>query len=193
MENIIIRNSMEEDRIKISEVFAEAFFEEWKSLSSDVNKISRGLRRGLTLDNYLVATINNEIVGFLAYVTGDNRAFYVNLNEFQKEFGYFRGYMGALAIKNDLEKSKNLNDKTIYIDIIGVKKEFFRRGIASSLIEFCIKNNDYSVFTISVTNVNKSAINCYTKFGFKEYKREKVKYAKMRGYSELIFMKYHKY
>lgn len=192
MNDIIIRYSREEDRIKLSEVFAEAFFEEWKSLASDVNKISRALRRGITLENYLVATINDEIVGFLAYVTGDNRAFYANLKDFQKEFGYFKGYMGAMAIRNDLEKSKNLNDETIYIDIIGVKKEFFRLGIASRLIEFCIKNNEHSYFTISVTNINIAAINCYKKFGFKEYKREKVKYAKMRGYSEFIFMKYHK-
>lgn len=192
MDYIIIRNSTEEDRIKLSEVFAEAFFEEWKSLSRDVNKISRALRSGITLENYLVATINNEIVGFLAYVTGDNRAFYANLKDFQKEFGYFKGYMGKMAIKEDLEESRKLDDKTIYIDIIGVKKEFFRRGIASRLIDFCVKNNDYSEFTISVTNVNRAAINCYEKFGFQEYKREKVRYAKMRGYSEFIFMKYHK-
>ncbi|MDU5110846.1 MAG: hypothetical protein E6248_10380 [Clostridium sp.] len=64
MDNIIIRNSSEVDRITLSEVFAEAFFEEWKSLSRDVNKISRAFRSGIALENYLVVTINDVIVGF---------------------------------------------------------------------------------------------------------------------------------
>ncbi|WP_156624989.1 GNAT family N-acetyltransferase [Clostridium tertium] len=187
-----IRNVTEEDRMGISMVFAEAFFEDWKRLSSDVSKISRALSSGISLENYIVATINDEIVGFLAYVTGEHRAFYANLKDFQKEFGYFKGYMGAMIIKKDLEESQNLDDKTIYIDIIGVKKKCFRQGIASRLIEFCINSSHLDEFIISVTNVNIAAFNCYEKFGFKEYKREKLKYAKQRGFSEFIFMKYHK-
>lgn len=51
--------------------------------------------------------------------------------------------MGGMAIKNDFEQSQELNNESIYIDIIGVKKKYQRQGIASKLIEFCINNTGF--------------------------------------------------
>ncbi|WP_207636850.1 GNAT family N-acetyltransferase [[Clostridium] dakarense] len=64
-----------------------------------------------------------------------------------------------------------------------------RNGIASKLIQYLLNINNYTEYTLSVTNINQPAISCYKKIGFKEYRKEKVKYAKQRGFSEYIFLK----
>ena len=45
---------------------------------------------------------------------------------------------------------------------------------------------------MDVTNVNTSAIQCYQKTGFQEFKRVKEKHGKQKGFDERIYMKYEK-
>ncbi|WP_207636849.1 hypothetical protein [[Clostridium] dakarense] len=127
MYNITIRTAIESDRKEIAKTFAESFYNDWKSFSDDVDKISRALENGINIKHYLVAILDNEIVAFLAFVTGNNRAFGIPIKEFQKEFGYFKGFMGGMTIKNDFEKSLELPDTTCYIDIVGVKKAIYEK------------------------------------------------------------------
>ncbi|WP_207204759.1 GNAT family N-acetyltransferase [Miniphocaeibacter massiliensis] len=146
----------------------------------------------MLLQNYLVATIDNEVVAFIALVTDDKRAFNIPLKDFQKHFGFFRGYMFGIALSNDFEKTIPLDSDSAYIDILGVSKKYQRQGLASKLIEYVIKKYKYKTLTLNVTNVNSSAISLYKKHGFQEYSREKVKFAKQKGFSEYIYLKYSK-
>lgn len=120
------------------------------------------------------------------------RAFNIPIKDFKKEFGFFKGYMVGMALKNDMERVISLDPNTAYIDIIGVSKKYQRKGIASELLDYVFHNYDYSSFLLSVTDINVNAIECYVKNGFKEIKREKIKYAKQRGFSEYIYLMYTK-
>lgn len=95
-------------------------------------------------------------------------------------------------MKNDMERVISLDPITAYIDIIGVSKKYQRKGIASELLDHVFHNYDYSSFLLSVTDINVNAIECYIKNGFKEIKREKIKYAKQRGFSGYIYLMYTK-
>lgn len=188
-ESMKIRRATEADRNDIAYVYANAFSEDWKQLSSDTEKVKRALRNGLILNNYIVAICDEKIVAFIALVTDKMRAFKIPMKDFQKEFGFFKGYMVGMAMKNDMEKEILLDKNTVYIDIIGVCKKYQHRGIASSLIDYVVENFDYSYYLLSVTDINSRAIECYKKKGFVEVKREKVKYPKQRGFSEYLYMK----
>lgn len=185
-----IRKATEHDRKEIAYIFADAFSNDWKLLSNDINKVAHALENGHILNNYIVAICDNKIVGFLALVTGKTRAFQIPIKNFQKEFGFFKGYMVGMALKNDMEKEISLEDGCAYIDIIGVCKEYQRQGIASSLIDYVINNYEYSSYLLSVTDINSKAIDCYIKKGFKEIRREKVKFAKQKGFSEYLILQY---
>lgn len=192
MDNIKIRKATEEDREAISFVYADAFSKDWDQLSTDIRKVKSAIMNGLILENYIVATYNEKVVAFLALVIDEKRSFKINLKDFKREFGFFKGYMIGMAMKSEMENQIPLEENSAYIDIIGVCKEFQHKGIASFLIEHVFKNYNYSTYSISVTNINHNAIKCYEKKGFVEYKRETVKYAKQRGFSEYIFLKYTK-
>lgn len=187
-----IRVATEQDREGIAEVYTDAFFEDWKQLSHDKKKIARALKNGHILNNYVVAISDDKIIAFLALVIDDTRAFNVPIKDFKKVFGFFKGYMVGMALKNDMERVISLDPNTAYIDIIGVSKKYQRKGIASELLDYLFHNYDYSSFLLSVTDVNVNAIECYIKNGFKEIKREKIKYAKQRGFSEYIYLMYRK-
>lgn len=185
-----IRKADESDRTDIAFVFADAFSHDWKVLSTDTAKVARALAKGHKIDKYTVAEINNRVVAFLAFTDNSTRAFEIPIKEFQKEFGFFKGYMVGMALKSDMEREIPLNDNSVYIDIVGVCKEYQHKGIASALIDYVVNNYDYSSYLLSVTNINTNAIECYRKKGFKEYKRERVKFAKQKGFSEYIYLEY---
>lgn len=192
MDNIQIRKAVEQDREDIAFVYAEAFADDWKQLSSDTQKVARALSNGLVLDKYLVVECDHHIIAFLACVDDKQRAFQVPLKDFQKEFGFFKGYMVGMALKSDMERSIPLKENTAYLDIIGVRKSFQHQGIASSLIQYVLHTFSYTSYLISVTDVNEHALRCYQKNGFQEVYREKIKYTKQRGFQEYIYLAYKK-
>ncbi|MGL5243796.1 MAG: GNAT family N-acetyltransferase [Sarcina sp.] len=190
--NIYIRQADEKDRKCIASIFAEAFYSDWKSLDSDIEKISLALEKGINIAYYSVAILDNEIIGFISVITGNYRAFTIPINEFKKQFGYFKGFMAGMAIRNDFEAKLNLSVNECYIDILGVKKEYMRNGVATALILYLIEQVKDKEYIISVTDVNVAAISCYKKLAFKIYKEEKVKYSKQRGFSKYIYLRYTK-
>lgn len=187
---MVIRKAVEQDRKEIAYVFADSFSHDWKALSDDTNKVAGALESGCILKDYVVAIEDGKAVGFLALVSGKTRAFQVPIKVFQKEFGFFKGYMIGMALKSDMEREIVLEEEEAYIDIIGVRKSYQHRGIASKLLDYIIKNCDYNSYLLSVTDINTNAIACYKKKGFKEIRREKVKFAKQKGFSEYLYLKY---
>lgn len=187
-----IRKAIESDRKEIAFVFADAFSNDWKLLSNDTEKVMRGLQNGLTLDQTYVAVCEGKVVAFLALVVDEKRAFQIPLKDFQKEFGFFKGYMAGMALKNDMERVIPLEEGTAYIDIVGVCKAYQHKGIASQLIDYVIAHTSFDTYLLTVTDINEHARACYEKLGFKEVRREKVKYAKQKGFSEYLYLQYEK-
>ena len=50
-----IRKATELDRNDIAFIYADAFSDDWKQLSTDTEKMARALRNGHILNNYIVA------------------------------------------------------------------------------------------------------------------------------------------
>lgn len=189
MNNLIIRKALEEDREAIALISARAFNNDWKLLSTDENKIARILAPGVFIDVYDVAIVNQKIVGFISLVTKNERAQYIKEKVFQKEVGFFKGYALAMMLKKEFEEPLHFNADQVYVDILGVDPDFNHQGIGSQLLQHTIENNKQKEISLKVTCINENAINCYTKKGFHEFKREKVKYPKQMGFDEFIYMK----
>lgn len=189
MKDVTIRKAVEDDRGAIALISARAFSNDWKLLSTDENKIARILAPGVFIDVYDVAVINQKIVGFISLVTKNERAQYIKEKVFQKEVGFFKGYALAMMLKKEFEEPLHFNTNQVYIDILGVDPDFNHQGIGSQLLQYGIENNELKELSLKVTCINENAINCYTKKGFQEFRREKVKYPKQMGFDEFIYMK----
>lgn len=192
MENIIIRQANESDRKAIAKVNTRAFKNDWRILGENEDDIIMAIEEGININVYIVAEIDGRVVGFLSAVTGNDRAQYIVKKKFQKAAGLFKGYMIAMMLTKEFEEPLHLSDNHVYFDIIGIDPAYHHQGIATQLIRYEIEHSDYKMYSLKATNINENAIKCYTKNGFKEYKRVSVKYPKQMGFSEYVYMVYEK-
>lgn len=190
MNNIQFQKACEFDRATIANVFAQAFYKEWNALTKDIDVIANVIEPCLNLQHFIIAKIDDEIVGFFALVTKNERAITISMASFKKAFGFFKGAMIAGMLRSSFEKSHPVPEHTMHIDLLGVAKRYQRQGVGSAMLQYILKQKDAQRFTLYVTNVNEAGIACYHKMGFKEYERKKVSYAKQQGFEEYICMQY---
>ena len=97
-----------------------------------------------------------------------------------------------MVLKEEFESKLDYPVTTGYIEFVSVKKDYRRKGVATTLIKESLKLSSYDDYVLDVTDINISAINCYNNLGFEEYKRVKEKHGKQKGFNEKIYMKYKK-
>ncbi len=84
------------------------------------------------------------------------------LNDIDRLYSYFYeektiGYLEVRVI-----------DRVVDIININVLPEFRRKGIATALLNYMFKNEDYDRIMLEVNEKNSAAIKLYTELGFKE-------------------------
>jgi ribosomal protein S18 acetylase RimI-like enzyme len=84
--------------------------------------------------------------------------------------GFVSVFDGQIVGAIFLEKS----GETIIISKLVVDPNFFRRGIAKSLVGHCLDTNPGKVFLVGTGALNLPAIQLYQNFGFKIFKEELV-------------------
>ena len=77
-----IRKATELDRNDIAFIYADAFSDDWKQLSTDTEKMARALRNGHILNNYIVAVCDERVLAFIALMTDEVRAFHIPIKDF---------------------------------------------------------------------------------------------------------------
>ena len=67
---------------------------------------------------------------------------------------------------------ENLGNNSILIASTVVKPHYFRRGIASSLLEHVLNMRNFDVLFVSTAEQNAAAVRLYQKYGFTVYNSE---------------------
>ena len=105
-------------------------------------------------------------------------------------FGFIKGLIGALVLKEEFEGQLEYPVTTGYIEFVAVRKKYRKQGIATMMLKESMTLTNYQDFVLDVTDVNQNAIQCYAKVGFEEFKRIPEKHGKQKGFNEKIFMRY---
>ncbi|MCI9293524.1 MAG: GNAT family N-acetyltransferase [Erysipelotrichaceae bacterium] len=189
---IIVRKAKNGDREDIALCIAEAFEKDFSILCKDIVTTARAISSGIVIDKFFVAELDGKIVGVLAISNCNGRAVITDRSSYKKYFGFFKGVIAKLVLKEEFESKLDYPITTGYIEFVSVKKEYKRKGIATTLIKESLKLSDFNDYVLDVTDINTSAINCYNNLGFKEFKRMKEKHGKQKGFNEKIYMRYKK-
>lgn len=91
------------------------------------------------------------------------------LESYLKSDNMFFGYLENTEITGIIELE--YNNKCTDINSLVVHPKFFRRGIASKLLEFIFNRFDSKLFIVETGANNKPATELYKKLGFKEIKQ----------------------
>lgn len=190
--NILVRKAKDGDRKDIALCISEAFEKDFSVLCKDIDTTAKAISSGIVIDKFYVAEVNNTIVGVLAISNCNGRAVITDSSSYKKYFGFIKGIIAKLVLKEEFESKLNYPITTGYIEFVSVKKDYRRKGIATTLIKESLKLSNYNDYVLDVTDINTSAINCYNNIGFVEFKRIKEKHSKQKGFNEKIYMKYKK-
>ncbi|MEL3906077.1 MAG: GNAT family N-acetyltransferase [Treponema sp.] len=189
-----IRQAQESDRKKIVDCILDAFQKDFAEFINKVgkDKIENFLEECIRINCFYLIEVEQEIIGVLALSNIKGRAVHGAKKAAQKYFGFFFGLILYMANFKDFEINYCTSENTGFIEFVAVKKKFQGRGIASFLMKKVISETSYTSYFLDVVDTNSAAINCYTKLGFIETKREKVMFAQQKGFKEKIFMEYKK-
>lgn len=188
---IEIRKAVESDRKQIASCIAEAFAKDFSLLCKDSQVVSNAIQTGIQIERFYVAVEETHtVVGALAIADCNGRSLLTDAKAYKKHFGFVKGTVAISVLKKEFEELLKCPDTVGYIEFVCVLKRCQRQGITTKMLEYATNDSNYDTYELDVTNVNQGAIRCYEKFGFSEYKREAVKYAKQKGFDEKIFMKY---
>lgn len=189
---IIVRKAKNDNRENIALCIAEAFEKDFSILCKDIITTAKAISSGIIIDKFYVAELNEKIVGVLAISNCNGRAVLTDSASYKKYFGFIKGVIAKIVLKEEFESKLDYPITTGYIEFVSVKKEYRRKGIATTLIKESLKLSNYNDYVLDVTDINTSAINCYNNLGFKEFERIKEKHGKQKGFNEKIYMRYKK-
>ncbi|MDO5564910.1 MAG: GNAT family N-acetyltransferase [Eubacteriales bacterium] len=187
-----VRKAKETDRMDIALCISEAFEKDFSVLCKDPSIVAKAINSGIIIDKFYVAELDNEIVGVIAISNCNGRAVITDSSSYKKYFGFVKGLIAKMVLKEEFETPIDYPSTTGYIEFVSVRKSHRRKGIATTLINESLKLSEYSEYVLDVTDINTSAINCYSNFGFEEFNRIKEKHSKQKGFNEKIYMKYKK-
>ena len=187
---VYIRNAKETDRNSVALCIAEGFEKDFSVLCKDNQKVANAIATGLNIERFYVADINGDIAGVMAISDCNGRAARVNKKSLKTHLGFFKGFIGALVLKEEFEGQLDYPITIGYIEFVAVRKKYRKQGIATIMIKESMILSNYQNFVLDVTDVNKKAIKCYTNIGFEEFERVTEKHGKQKGFNEKIYMRY---
>ena len=190
--NINIRQATENDRSDIALCIAEGFKKDFDVLCKNTHTVATAISTGLQISKFYVAESENEVVGVVAISDCNGRAATTDIASYKENFGFFKGSIANLVLKEEFESPLDYPPTTGYIEFVAVRNSHQRKGIATSMLKESMIQSSYEDYVLDVTDVNTAAIRCYSALGFKEFKRAKEKHSKQKGLSTKIYMKYQK-
>jgi ribosomal protein S18 acetylase RimI-like enzyme len=157
-----------------------------------MGKMAAVLANAIEIPRFFVAQDRAGIIGVVACTDCTGRAMKVEKDDFTEYLGTLRGAVAARMLAGQLTSRLDYPVTTGYIEFVAVAERARRRGIATQLVTNVIEQTRYRDYMLDVTDVNTSAQQCYTRIGFAEVKRIPEKFAKIKGFSETITMRYAK-
>lgn len=190
--NINVRQARENDRNHIALCIAEGFKKDCDVLCKDTHKVSAAISTGIQISKFYVAEFENKVIGVLAISDCKGRAATTDIVSYKKNFGFIKGIIAYLVLKEEFEAPLDYPPTTGYIEFVAVRNAYQRKGIASTLLKESVSQSSYKDYVLEVTDINTAAIRCYSALGFEEFKRIEEKRSKQKGFSARIYMRYQK-
>ncbi len=184
-----IRQAREIDRREVVDCILDAFQKDFTEFINAVGreKVEGFLKDSLKIDCFYVIEAEQKITGVLALSNIKGRAMHKARKVAQKHFGTVFGLILYMAHFREFEINYCNSRHTACVEFVAVRQNCQGKGLASLLIKEVISETNYKNYLLDVKDTNTSAIACYNKLGFVEFKREKVRFVKQKGFKEKIF------
>lgn len=178
--NIEIRPGKEHERRDIAQCIAEGFERDFSFFCQDTERVVAALSPGIHPTRFFVAIQGKEIRGVVGISDCTGRAVSTTYRAYRKNFGWLKGTFAKLILRKEFDASLPYPLTTGFIEFVAVRKIFRRQGIASLLLKESMKQAGYREYILDVINENAPALKCYSRLGFRSFKKVK----KGNGYTK---------
>ncbi|NNH72900.1 GNAT family N-acetyltransferase [Nocardia uniformis] len=178
-------------RRRITEVYVRSFAADFIAFSRDTGKLADAFEHMLLLDRFYVALVDGEPAGLASLTEGDQTLFAPRWREIRRHLGFARGLLCYLVIRRwFMAASDDARPGLAEIGFVATEPDFRGRGVATALLRHLLAQPGYREYVLEdIKDTNTSALGVYTKLGFTEYKRRKVRFARRAGFTELVSMR----
>jgi ribosomal protein S18 acetylase RimI-like enzyme len=188
-----IRKALESDISAIAHTITTIFEKEYLVLTKNMAHMTKALESGIDFKRFLIAEQNGEIIGLIASSDCSGRSVFPTKKAFKENLGSIRGAIAFNLFSGESMRPLPYPETTGYVEYVGVLEKARGKGLAKEMMREIIQNNpQYSDFVLEVYDNNIPAQKSYANFGFIEFNRTPIKFAKIRGFEYKIGMKYSK-
>lgn len=188
--SVAVRRAGEPDRREVALCIAQGFREDFSVLCRDEERVAAAIAPGLSLPRFFVGELAGEVAGVLAISDCTGRAARVEPKALRKHLGLLPGLLGTLVLREEFEKPLDYPPATGYLEFVAVKDRFRRQGVATRLLRESMAQSGHTDFVLDVTDRNAGAMACYTRLGFKEFRRVPEKHPRQKGFAAKIYLRY---
>lgn len=186
-----IRQGRDQDRRGIADTVVEAFYDQFKALTTDKDAVATGLAQMLSPERFTVAVdAQGQVVGTVGLSDAQGYAVTVQSEVLRKAMGLIKGNIAALALKDEFYRPKTFEPGQAQLDFVGVREAARGHHLSTSMLTYLLDQGGYRLYTLDVVEGNERVIPIYEGLGFRETGTEKEKNAWAKGFSFRHMMAY---
>ena len=166
MNDIVIRRAIESDKNDIARTIVYGFRFDFIRLSKNLDKVVDALASSIDFRRFFIARNGSQTIGVIACADCNGRAINIDIKQFRKYLGLFKGSIAGSMLKTEFSKPLQSPLTTGNIDVVSVAENFRRMGLAGKMLDTVINQTEYNEYILDVVDSNISAQKCYLKYGF---------------------------
>lgn len=181
----------EDYRRSITAVLVHGFAEDFAFFSSDPEQLTAAFAHMLILERFVVALVDGEPAAIASVTSGDQECFAPRLPEFRRHLGLLRGTIGYPVVRSQfLGAPDEARDGLAEIAFVATDPAHQGRGVGTALMQHIISLPGYDEFILrEIKDTNTPALSLYRKFGFTEYQRRPVRFARRAGFGRYLSLR----
>lgn len=178
-------------RRRITEVYVRSFAEDFVAFSRDTDRLAAAFEHMLLLERFYVVLVDGEPAGLASFTEGEQELFAPRLREILRHLGPVRGLIGYVVIRSwFMGASDGARPGLSEIGFVATEPAYQGRGVATALLRHLLALPGHREYVLEdIKDTNAPALGLYAKLGFTVYKRQRVRFARRVGFTELVSMK----
>lgn len=178
-------------RRQITEVLVRGFAEDFAFFSSDPEQLTAAFEHMLLLERFVVALAEGQPAAIASITSGEQECFAPRLPEFRSHLGLVHGTISYLVVRSQfLGAPDETRDGLAEIGFVTTAPTHQRRGLGIALMQYIVGPPGYDEFILrDIKDTNAPALGLYRKFGFTEYRRRPVRFARRAGFSHYLSLR----
>ncbi|APU13051.1 MULTISPECIES: GNAT family N-acetyltransferase [Actinoalloteichus] len=178
-------------RRTIAEIYSDAFRDDFAYFSKDLGVLADAFEHMMVPELFYVALIDGTPAGITACTDGRQQCVTLDGRQLRRHFGLVKGSIASAVFAREFSTAvPNMTPSSASLEFVGTAAAYRGRGVAKAILHHLLALPQYDDYRLEyISDINAPALGLYTKLGFTEYRRKKVRHTRMTGINHYISMK----